>query len=74
MDRLRVLLSPSSSRDGLSHACTRLRETTPLSYQPALWLMVAGVAAPLLAAIPLGLKVPVVVLEVLLGILIGPRG
>jgi Kef-type K+ transport system membrane component KefB len=34
--------------------------------------MVAAVAAPLLGAIPLGFKIPVVVFEVLLGILIGP--
>ncbi|MGA8053157.1 MAG: hypothetical protein WCA12_04745 [Burkholderiales bacterium] len=30
---------------------------------PVFWLMVAAVAAPLLARIPLGFKVPVVVLE-----------
>jgi hypothetical protein len=35
---------------------------------PVFWLLVAAVAAPLLAEIPLGFKVPVVVLEVLLGI------
>ena len=40
---------------------------------PVFWLMVAAVAAPLLAEIPLGVKVPVVVLEVVLGILIGPH-
>ncbi len=40
---------------------------------PVFWLMVAAVAAPLLARIPLGFKVPVVVLEVLLGIVIGPH-
>ena len=45
----------------------------PLSYLPIFWLMAAAVAAPLLAAIPSGLKVPVVVLEVLLGILVGPH-
>lgn len=37
------------------------------------WLTVAAVAAPLLARIPLGFKVPVVVLEVVLGIVIGPH-
>ena len=40
---------------------------------PVFWLMVAAVAAPLLAQIPLGFRVPVVVLEVLLGIVIGPH-
>jgi Kef-type K+ transport system membrane component KefB len=39
---------------------------------PVFWLMVAAVAAPLLARVPLGFKVPVVVLEVVLGIVIGP--
>ena len=37
------------------------------------WLMAAAVAAPLLAKIPIGLRVPVVVLEMLLGVLIGPH-
>ena len=40
---------------------------------PVFWLMLAAVAAPLLAEIPLRVKVPVVVLEVVLGILIGPH-
>jgi Kef-type K+ transport system membrane component KefB len=40
---------------------------------PVFWLFVAAVAAPLLAEIPLGFKLPVVVLEVLLGIAIGPH-
>jgi Kef-type K+ transport system membrane component KefB len=40
---------------------------------PVFWLMVAAVAAPLLAKIPMGFKVPVVVLEVVLGIVIGPH-
>src|SRR4249920_1117574 len=40
---------------------------------PVFWLMVAAVAAPLLARIPLGFQVPVVVLEVVLGIVIGPQ-
>lgn len=40
---------------------------------PVFWLLVAAVAAPLLAEIPLGFRVPVVVLEVVLGILIGPH-
>src|SRR5262245_19216186 len=35
--------------------------------------MVAAVAAPFLAVIPSGFKVPVVVFEVLLGILVGPH-
>jgi Kef-type K+ transport system membrane component KefB len=41
---------------------------------PVFWIMAAAVAAPLLAEVPLGLRVPVVVLEVLLGVLIGPHG
>jgi Kef-type K+ transport system membrane component KefB len=40
---------------------------------PVFWLFVAAVAAPLLAEIPLGFKVPVVVLEVVLGIVVGPH-
>jgi len=40
---------------------------------PVLWLLVAAVAGPLLGEIPLGFRVPVVVLEVILGILIGPQ-
>lgn len=40
---------------------------------PVFWLLVAAVVAPLLGEIPLGFRVPVVVLEVLLGILIGPH-
>jgi Kef-type K+ transport system membrane component KefB len=41
---------------------------------PVLWILVAAVAAPLMAEIPVGFRVPVVVLEVLLGIAIGPHG
>jgi len=37
------------------------------------WILVAAVLAPLLAEIPVGFKVPVVVLEVVLGIVIGPH-
>jgi Kef-type K+ transport system membrane component KefB len=49
-------------------------EPTAMSIgQPVFWLMLAAVAAPLLSRVPLGFKVPVVVLEVLLGILIGPH-
>jgi Kef-type K+ transport system membrane component KefB len=44
-----------------------------LSTHPVFWLLVAAVAAPLLGEIPLGFKVPVVVLEVILGIVIGPH-
>jgi Kef-type K+ transport system membrane component KefB len=44
-----------------------------LSAHPVFWLLVAAVAAPLLGEIPLGFKVPVVVLEVILGIVIGPH-
>ena len=44
-----------------------------MSYHPVFWLLVAAVAGPLLGRIPIGLKVPVVVLEVVLGIVIGPH-
>jgi Kef-type K+ transport system membrane component KefB len=40
---------------------------------PIFWIMAAAVLAPLLGEIPVGFKVPVVVLEVVLGILIGPH-
>jgi Kef-type K+ transport system membrane component KefB len=40
---------------------------------PVFWMFAAAVIAPLLAEIPLGFKIPVVVLEVLLGIIIGPQ-
>jgi Kef-type K+ transport system membrane component KefB len=40
---------------------------------PVFWVFVAAVAAPLLAEIPVGFRVPVVVLEVVLGIVIGPH-
>jgi len=40
---------------------------------PVFWLMLAAVAAPLLAEVPIGVRVPVVVLEVVLGILLGPH-
>jgi Kef-type K+ transport system membrane component KefB len=41
---------------------------------PVFWLLVAAVVAPLLGEIPLGFRIPVVVLEVILGIIIGPHG
>ncbi len=44
-----------------------------LPNHPVFWLLVAAVVAPLLAEIPLGFRVPVVVLEVVLGIVIGPH-
>jgi Kef-type K+ transport system membrane component KefB len=40
---------------------------------PVFWLLVAAVAAPLLAEIPIGFRMPVVVLEVILGIVFGPH-
>ena len=40
---------------------------------PVFWIMAAAVIAPLLAEVPLGFKVPVVVFEILLGILLGPQ-
>src|SRR5271170_7717758 len=44
-----------------------------LAGHPIFWILAAAVLAPLLAEIPVGFKVPVVVLEVALGILIGPH-
>ena len=41
---------------------------------PVFWVMAAAVLAPLLAELPLRFRVPVVVFEVLLGMLIGPHG
>lgn len=41
---------------------------------PVFWVMLAAVVAPLLAHIPLGIRLPVVVIEVLLGVAIGPHG
>jgi Kef-type K+ transport system membrane component KefB len=45
-----------------------------LSGHPVFWIFAAAVLAPLLGEIPTRFKVPVVVLEVLLGIAIGPHG
>ena len=45
-----------------------------LTGHPVFWVLLAAVVAPLLAEIPLGFRVPVVVLEVVLGIAIGPHG
>ncbi len=45
-----------------------------LTGHPVFWIFVAAVAAPLLTEIPVGFRIPVVVLEVLLGIAIGPHG
>ncbi len=44
-----------------------------LSSHPVFWLLLAAVVAPLLAEIPLGFRVPAVVLEVVLGLVIGPH-
>jgi Kef-type K+ transport system membrane component KefB len=40
---------------------------------PAFWILLAGVVAPLLGEIPLGFRVPIVVFEVVLGIVVGPH-
>lgn len=40
---------------------------------PVFWVLVAAVAAPLLAQIPLGVKLPIVVIEVVLGCAFGPH-
>jgi len=44
-----------------------------MSHAPIFWVLVAAVAAPLLWELPLRLKVPVVVIEVLLGVVLGPE-
>jgi Kef-type K+ transport system membrane component KefB len=44
-----------------------------LDGHPIFWILTAAVLAPLLAEIPVGFKVPIVVLEVVLGIVIGPH-
>ena len=41
---------------------------------PVFWIFAAAVLAPLLNEIPTRFKVPVVVFEVLLGMVIGPHG
>jgi Kef-type K+ transport system membrane component KefB len=48
-------------------------ETTLLAGHPVFWVLAAAVLAPLLAEIPIGFRVPVVVLEILLGIVLGPH-
>lgn len=40
---------------------------------PIFWILAAAVVAPLLAEIPLGFNLPTVVIEVVLGIVIGPH-
>jgi Kef-type K+ transport system membrane component KefB len=44
-----------------------------MSHAPIFWILVAAVSAPLLGELPLRFKLPVVVLEVLLGIVLGPH-
>jgi Kef-type K+ transport system membrane component KefB len=41
---------------------------------PVFWICAVAVAAPMLAEIPVGFRVPTVVLEVLLGMAVGPHG
>lgn len=45
-----------------------------LNDHPIFVVMAVAVAAPLLAEIPIGARIPIAVLEVLLGMLIGPHG
>jgi len=45
-----------------------------LNHHPVLLVMAIAVLAPLLAEIPLGFRVPVVVLEMVLGMIVGPYG
>jgi Kef-type K+ transport system membrane component KefB len=49
------------------------RQTDMTLSHPVFWLMLVAVTAPMLAEIPIGVRVPVVVIEVLLGIVIGPH-
>lgn len=44
-----------------------------LNHHPVLVVMTIGVAAPLLVEIPKGFRVPTVVIEMVLGIVIGPQ-
>jgi Kef-type K+ transport system membrane component KefB len=44
-----------------------------MNYYPVFWLLAAAVAAPLLPALGMGRKVPVVIIEVALGVVIGPH-
>jgi len=44
-----------------------------MAHTPIFWVLAAAVLAPLLGELPLGFKLPVVVLEVLLGIALGPQ-
>jgi Kef-type K+ transport system membrane component KefB len=44
-----------------------------MSSHPVLLVMLIAVAAPLLAEIPMGVRLPVVVLEMVLGIVVGPQ-
>jgi Kef-type K+ transport system membrane component KefB len=41
---------------------------------PVFWIMAVAVLAPLLAEVPVGFRVPVVVFEILLGVVLGPHG
>lgn len=53
--------------------CAGSTESTMLIGHPVFWILVVAVMAPLLAEIPTPFKVPVVVLEIVLGIVIGPH-
>lgn len=44
-----------------------------MNHTPIFWILFVGVLAPLLGELPLGFRIPVVVIEVLLGIAIGPH-
>src|SRR4029078_1364607 len=43
------------------------------TYFPVLLVLLVAVAGPLLAELPIGFRIPAVVLEVVLGIIIGPQ-
>ena len=61
---------------GGAAACTAAESTsviTHVSKHPIVLVLMVAVAAPLLAEIPIGLRAPTVIFEVLLGIVIGPH-
>jgi Kef-type K+ transport system membrane component KefB len=66
--------SPTPERGPWAGAGPRPRQRPlMLADHPILVVLALAVVAPLLAEIPIGLRVPVVALEVLLGILVGPH-
>jgi Kef-type K+ transport system membrane component KefB len=56
-----------------NRACNHDPARTMFDLHPVFWIMVAAVLAPLLAEVPVGFRVPVVVFEIVLGIVLGPH-